>query len=726
MKIHNKLSIAVVAQYYHQNGGTELLAANLAQALTGLGVNSLLINIVDTAEHPVSHDRAVCFAESKSVETILVQFKPDAVILLSDIFNSLVYDIAVLDRMMVKIAYINVNNQIFDILQSRTDLAEHCCAHLKNYDAVVTFFDDSVATHLFTRYNVPYHIIPNGIPGIIKSSESFKNKYGIPAGKKMLVYPGLIAPLKNQVALVQMAQTLSNDCLIVFMGNTYGGTPDYTEAFYQAVADTANCLYVGNVPREDVASAMEEAYLCLFPSLSEGAPLTLIEAMSAGLPWLTTPNVLFSRHIKGGVAVDLHSFPAVIECLSQDQSTVQTLGKLGKKCFGEKYRIEQTASSFIALIESLQQRVEKKEKILIDCVFFQFRNTGIARVWFNMLTEWAKTDFADSLLLLDRAETAPKIAGIRTRIIPAYDADAAVEDRVLLQQICDEEGAALFVSTYYTTPLTTPSVFYAYDMIPENTEFFDLSHPLWQMKHYGLRNAYAYIAISQSTAYDVIRFHPAALDKITVAYCAVDTDRFYVSSGDDISAFRRQYGVTAPYVVFIGDRAGYKNAELLFRALSLLKNAQDLEVVCVGGHSELEEYLAAFNPAVKVHVLQLNDDMLRAAYSGAAALTYPSVYEGFGLPILEAMACGCPVITCQNSSLPEVAGAAALYVREYNPEELLAAMYQIQQPEVRESLVQLGYRQVGKFSWQKMAQTVRDALKGILSTLQDSGKIRVD
>jgi len=111
-----------------------------------------------------------------------------------------------------------------------------------------------------------------------------------------------------------------------------------------------------------------------------------------------------------------------------------------------------------------------------------------------------------------------------------------------------------------------------------------------------------------------------------------------------------------------------------------------------------------------VHILPLNDAELRVAYSGAIALVYPSVYEGFGLPILEAMASGCPVITCQNSSIPEVAGAAALYVGEYNIQEMLEAIQHVQQPEIRDGLIRMGYRQVQRFSWERMAETVKHAL----------------
>jgi hypothetical protein len=98
------------------------------------------------------------------------------------------------------------------------------------------------------------------------------------------------------------------------------------------------------------------------------------------------------------------------------------------------------------------------------------------------------------------------------------------------------------------------------------------------------------------------------------------------------------------------------------------------------------------------------------AYAGAIALVYPSKYEGFGLSVLEALACGCPVITCPNSSIPEVAGEAALYVQDDDVNGLANALCEVQKPEVRLALIKSGLEQAKKFSWSKMAETVSSAL----------------
>ncbi len=109
-------------------------------------------------------------------------------------------------------------------------------------------------------------------------------------------------------------------------------------------------------------------------------------------------------------------------------------------------------------------------------------------------------------------------------------------------------------------------------------------------------------------------------------------------------------------------------------------------------------------------MLQLSDEELALAYSGAMALVYPSKYEGFGMPVLEAMACGCPVITCPNASIPEVAGDAAIYVNDDDVDGLANALCEVQKPSIRNSLIAAGLAQAKKFSWSKMAQTVSSAL----------------
>jgi len=348
-------------------------------------------------------------------------------------------------------------------------------------------------------------------------------------------------------------------------------------------------------------------------------------------------------------------------------------------------------------------------KIVIDGVFFQLYKTGIARVWRSLLQEWAEDSFSKYIVVLDRAGTAPKIPGIKYRTISLYNYNATDADREMLQQVCEEEGADLFISTYYTTPLSTPSVFMAYDMIPEVLGG-NFDEPMWQEKHYGIRHASSYISISKNTACDLVKFFPQIPSNlVTVAHCGV-ANNFSPASLEEVNCFKTKYGISKPYFLLVGAGSGYKNANLFFQAFAKLDSRQGFEIVCTGSGILLSPEFRAFTWGSTVHMLQLSDEELRLAYSGAIALVYPSKYEGFGMPVLEAIASACPVITCPNSSIPEVAGSAALYVNDDDVDGLADALCEVQKPKVRDSLIAAGLEQAKNFSWSKMAKIVSSAL----------------
>jgi glycosyltransferase involved in cell wall biosynthesis len=428
-----------------------------------------------------------------------------------------------------------------------------------------------------------------------------------------------------------------------------------------------------------------------------------------------------SKHIGSSLEKDAATLSTVL-CLLTKYSWVLNGIQYSKAQLQSSKDVEERINQLGSQIHDVAMSLEKHfiddeldanqnvfPKIMIDGVFFQLYRTGIARVWNSLLEKWAENSFGNHIIVLDRAGTAPKVAGIRYLTIPAYNYGTTDADREMLQQICDEEGADLFISTYYTTPLSTPSVLMAHDMIPEVMEW-DLNRPLWQHKHHAIRSASSLIAVSENTANDLVRFFPEiSRDSVKVAYHGVDPI-FHPANPQEIEDFKDKYKIAKPYFLVVGLRSGYKNVMLLFQSFAKLENKESFAIVCVGGGEELEDELVPYVSEKNIYLLpHIEDNDLRLAYTAAVALVYPSKYEGFGLPILEAMACGCPVITCPVASIPEVAGDAALYVN-HDVDEMAIALSDIQNQDVRQSLIAAGFEQARKFSWSQMAKTVSSVL----------------
>jgi glycosyltransferase involved in cell wall biosynthesis len=383
----------------------------------------------------------------------------------------------------------------------------------------------------------------------------------------------------------------------------------------------------------------------------------------------------------------------------------------------DETRVDRADKLATPLVDLKRGEQSSKPLVVIDGFFFQYAASGIARVWWSLLTEWSRTDFAKNIVLIDRAGTMPPIENIRTRLAPLHRYDCGDRERDILQQICDEEGAAVFVSTYYSIPRTTPSLLMIHDMIPE-VFGWDMSGYMGLAKVAAIPYASAFVAVSENSKRDLLRFYPSIDEsRVTVTPCGVWPNVFRPVEPARVEAFGTKYNFNGrPYFLYVGDRAEYKNGGLLLRALAQLPNAGDHQVVFTGGapgfEAELTPLLAALPSTTVVRVVgRLADEDLAAAYSGAAALVVTSFYEGFGLPIVEAMACGCPVITTDAGSTREVAGGAAIFVLQNDPAALAAAMVRVQDPAERTRLIAAGVENAKRYRWDAMAAGVRAAIE---------------
>jgi glycosyltransferase involved in cell wall biosynthesis len=204
------------------------------------------------------------------------------------------------------------------------------------------------------------------------------------------------------------------------------------------------------------------------------------------------------------------------------------------------------------------------------------------------------------------------------------------------------------------------------------------------------------IAISESTKRDIVDLLDINPNKISVVYLG----NSLLSPSEPASS-----AVTSPYLLFVGNRSMYKNFTGLLKAIHPLLKQYNIKLLCAGGGTftkEEKEFIQSLNAVNFVGQQSFNDQTLPLLYQNALAFIFPTLYEGFGIPILEAFACSCPCIVSDVSSLPEVAGQAALYIDPTMPESITHAIEQlIGDPTLRETLIQKGREQLAKFSWHR-------------------------
>lgn len=234
----------------------------------------------------------------------------------------------------------------------------------------------------------------------------------------------------------------------------------------------------------------------------------------------------------------------------------------------------------------------------------------------------------------------------------------------------------------------------------------------------GIKKATKIIAISQATKKDLMRYLKIPDEQISVVYLGVDHAIFRPSPQPSNFEY--------PYILFVGSEHPRKNLPTLLRAFKRLKEQarfKDLKLVKVGKaggpeanyRGQTAQVINSLNLEGEVMFTELvSVEDLRAYYCGAECFVLPSFYEGFGFPPLESMACGCPVITSNSSSLPEVVGEAAIKISPHDVGGLVAALEGVlTDQELRKSLINKGVEQAANFSWEKAAGRTLEVYKEV-------------
>ena len=333
--------------------------------------------------------------------------------------------------------------------------------------------------------------------------------------------------------------------------------------------------------------------------------------------------------------------------------------------------------------------------LYLDCVIFGLqRFGGISNYWARLLDHATRSPLVSPRLVLPHRTTFREFDPAWTRDLPMQrERLPARATRYMHASV--SERHAVFHTSYYRLPSRKVSryIVSAYDFTYERYRggLARLVHTTQKLA--SLRRADAILCISESTKRDVLEYcqgiDPA---KIHVTHLGVDIGMFFPDVGNDVS--------NEATVLFVGQRGGYKRFDL---AVEALRQCPRLRLGVVGPPlTQSERDMLRATLGVRWHEFgPVDTGQLRHLYSTAFAFIFPSDYEGFGLPILEAMACGCPVIAANTSSLPEVGAHAARYATEQSGSAYAGQLDVLAAVSARDASVQAGIGRAAEFSWSK-------------------------
>jgi glycosyltransferase involved in cell wall biosynthesis len=370
-------------------------------------------------------------------------------------------------------------------------------------------------------------------------------------------------------------------------------------------------------------------------------------------------------------------------------------------------------------------------KILYDHqVFVAQSYGGISRYFFELMQHYHQTRYLQFELTVRYHENAYLQnasfvrKGILDRLGKALGYPKFIDkekiNRKASTQLIMNKGFDVFHPTFYDPyflPLLDgkPFVLTIYDLTHEKyPEYYQRHQSLCEAKKTLAEHAATIIAISETTKKDIIKFYGISSDKIHVIYLGSSFQPESVSE-----KATAEIRLPERFLLFLGKRHGYKNFVLLVNAMAqICMKDSELMVICAGAAtftSEEIDLMKKLNVQGRFIHMTAPDEVLDLLYRRAIAFVFPSLNEGFGIPILEAFSCGCPVICSNTSSLPEVGGSAAEYFDPMESTSLGEAIEGVIYDNAkRKNLIEKGFRQNALFSWEKAALQTMKVYESVL------------
>ncbi len=366
-------------------------------------------------------------------------------------------------------------------------------------------------------------------------------------------------------------------------------------------------------------------------------------------------------------------------------------------------------------------------RIAIDCSPLAKKITGIGTYTYHLVKALCEIDAENAYFLLVHRRLEMDFAlPSNFEIVPPKREYGKSTPFLLFEapRIIRERGIELFHGTNFLIPprIACKSISTVHDLSSivlskQHSLLHRISHCLFLES--SLRRADKLIAVSEFTEGEILRLFPQYSRKIAVIHEATSPEFRRIDDSGVISELRQKFDLPDRFALFVGTLEPRKNVGHLIEAFGKASNIEDLKLVIAGGKGWL--YDEIFESVKKLGLEDrvifpgyIPSEDLPALYSSAEFFCYPSIYEGFGLPVLESMACGTPVLTSFNSSMSEVAGEAALLADPMDIDSISEGISKLaSEEELRKNLVERGLSRAKKFSWKSCATKTLDIYREI-------------